>query len=163
MKLKIFVLLLFGLTLISCTGCPSNLETVETWSDGNPKKEIYWLDKKDSIFREITYFKNGQINQKHIITNGELEKMTAYYETGEIAALIMYENGKPVAGAEYYKNGQKRGEISYDLNGNLNGIARYFNEDGSLSTEGEYKNDKRHGVWRNYDEQGVIIKEEVYY
>jgi len=162
LKIKHYILLSIIITFISCSSEESYKEVISTWNNGNSKTEIYWFSKKDSTFIELNYFKNGKINQEKILSNGELEKLTAYYATGEIAAIFMYENGNQIAGSEYYKNGQKRGEIPFDLHGNLNGNVRYYNENGQITTEGKYLNDKRHGIWKYYDENGDLEKIEEF-
>lgn len=159
-KSKYLIIILVGPFLFSsCDKCPSNTEVTETWENGSPKTEIQWFDRADSTYRQLQYFKDGQLKLEKIFTNGDLEKLTGYHETGEIEAAFIYENGKSIAGSEYFKNGQKMGEVPKELNGEIDGPVKYYYEDGSLRAEGEYKNDKPHGIWRDYDEQGNITSE----
>ena len=49
----------------------------------------------------------------------------------------------------YYSNGQQEYAAEY-LNGKLDGISRYWSEDGLLISESEYSNGKPHGIWKEY-------------
>lgn len=114
-------------------------EVVEQWNDGDARVEIYWLSKEDSIFRKIHY-----------------------YETGEVVADFSVVHGKTIEGAEYYKNGQKMGDVPYDSNGLLNGSAKYYYEDGTLSSQDFYINDKLHGESIDFDKDGKMTWKGIY-
>jgi len=160
---KYLIVAVVGQCLISsCADCPSNREVTETWENGIPKTEIQWFDRADSTYRQLQYFKTGQLRIEKIFNNGNLQKLTGYYDTGEIEGLFVYVNGEPVAGAEYYKNGQKMGEVPKELDGKINGPVKYYYENGDLRADGEYRNDKPHGIWRDYDEQGNITRERYF-
>mgnify|MGYP000385518781 CR=1 FL=1 len=49
----------------------------------------------------------------------------------------------------YYSNGQKEYAAQY-LNGKLDGMSRYWSEDGLLISESEYSHGKPHGLWEKY-------------
>lgn len=161
--LNYFIIVIVGQFFISsCDDCPSNREVTETWENGSPKTEIQWFDRTDSTYRQLQFFENGQLRLEKIFTNGDLEKLTGYYETGEIEAVFIYENDEPIAGSEYFKNGQKMGEVPRELDGTIDSPVKYYYENGNLRADGEYKNDKPHGIWRDYDEQGNITSEKLY-
>ena len=61
----------------------------------------------------------------------------------------------------YYPNGQQEYAAEY-LNGKLDGISRYWTEDGILISESEYSHDKPHGIWKKYYANQNIMHE-VYY
>jgi hypothetical protein len=160
MKKQILILsTIITFILCSCNNCPSNKDIIESWDNGHSKKEILWADKQDSTYIETTYFESGQKKLERIISKGQLEKLTGYYETGELSGMFIYLNDEPVAGAEYYKNGQKRGLVPRNLNGKLNGRIKYYFENGIVSLEGDAKEDQRDGTWTEFDEEGNLISE----
>ena len=55
-----------------------------------------------------------------------------------------------------YKNSNKITEIPY-LNGNKHGIERHYDNDGNLSCETHWENNKRHGSHRVYKDTQTII------
>tara|TARA_B100000029_G_C17432235_1_gene908292 strand:- start:620 stop:916 length:297 start_codon:yes stop_codon:yes gene_type:complete len=61
----------------------------------------------------------------------------------------------------YYKNGVIKEEKNYK-NGMLNGNLKHFWENGSIHTAGQYKNNKRIGIWSTYDRKGKLILTEKY-
>lgn len=158
--LMIFIIGQFFIS--SCGDLPKKREVTETWKNGSPKTEIQWFDRMDNSYRQLQYFESGQLRLEKIFTNGDLEKLTGYYETGEIEAAFIYENDKPIAGSEYFKNGQKMGEVPKELDGSIDGLVKYFYEDGHVRADGEYKNNEPHGIWRDYDEQGNITSEKLF-
>lgn len=156
----LFILVQFFIS--SCADGRTNIEITELWENGAPKTEIQWFNKADSTYRQLHYFENGQLRLSKIFSKGNLEKLTGYYETGEIEASFIFENNELIAGSEYYKNGQKMGEVPTELDGTINGPVKYYYENGNLRSAGEYKNDKPHGLWREYDEKGNISSEKHY-
>ena len=36
-----------------------------------------------------------------------------------------------------------------------------YHENGKLSSKGNYKNGKNHGLWESYDEDGQLVEEEI--
>ena len=69
-------------------------------------------------------------------------------------------NGNCLFSAEYYLNGQIKCRTIKDqklANSNFcfaNGVRKCYYEDGRISAEGEYRNGKKVGVWKAYDQSG---------
>lgn len=61
----------------------------------------------------------------------------------------------------YYENGTKWSESYYD-DGSREGHSLSFFPSGQTRYIGEYKNDKKIGVWKFYDEDGELFKEETF-
>jgi len=61
----------------------------------------------------------------------------------------------------YYENGTKWSESYYD-DGSKEGHSLSFFPSGQTRYIGEYKNDKKIGVWKFYDEDGELFKEETF-
>ena len=47
------------------------------------------------------------------------------------------------------------------VNGELHGPAKFYNPRGELVSEGQYKRDKKDGLWKFY-EDGKLVKEKDY-
>ena len=56
----------------------------------------------------------------------------------------------------YYDNGNKRYDIEYK-NGNIDGLAIYWDDDGNLINKVYYINNKLHGQWIDYYSNGNIL------
>jgi antitoxin component YwqK of YwqJK toxin-antitoxin module len=61
----------------------------------------------------------------------------------------------------YYENGIKWSESYYD-DGIKQGHSLSFFPNGQARYLGEYKNDKKFGTWKFYDEDGELFKEETF-
>ncbi|MEO9532377.1 MAG: hypothetical protein ABJG68_08400 [Crocinitomicaceae bacterium] len=61
----------------------------------------------------------------------------------------------------YYEDGTKWSESYYD-DGNKEGHSLAFFPNGQIRYVGEYKNDKKIGVWKFYAEDGELITEETF-
>jgi antitoxin component YwqK of YwqJK toxin-antitoxin module len=81
---------------------------------------------------------------------------------GHITQIIVTKDKKRVLFKEYYTNGQARSNISLDSNGQFNGLAKYYYEDGRIQKEGNYKNGVFSGDWNNYDKDGYATTIEKY-
>lgn len=61
----------------------------------------------------------------------------------------------------YYKNGNPKMERNYK-NGDLDGNLISYWENGIVHTRGQYKNNKRIGIWNTFDKKGKVILTEQY-
>ena len=56
---------------------------------------------------------------------------------------------------KWFNNGQKEYQLKF-LDNRLNGIAEYWNQDGSKKKSGEFKNGRIIGDWIYYDDPNII-------
>lgn len=127
-------------------------------SEGNMNGKIYigtwkYYQKKSNLLLTLEHYNDS----------GQL--------TGE--RLVYYPNGDVIAEKQNYKEGKLHGKsFSYSENsqvvkmytyenGLLQGKAQFFNAKGELLSEGQYKNDKKDGVWKHY-EDGKLTEEKDY-
>jgi len=114
-------------------------------------KWIYYHNKNDGILMTEYY------NDKGVL---EGEKLV-YYENGQMAEKSIYVNGEIDGISTWYsENGKVLKEFTYK-NGLLHGMAKYYDKDGVMLAEGVYKNDKKHGIWK-YFENGKLSEEKDY-
>jgi len=137
---------------------------------GNVILEInYKRGKKDGIRK--TYREHEIIVERFV--NDKKEGLTEYYyPDGPLMRTIPFENGLEQGnGFEFDKKGNiitlteyRRGYIinresinRFDRNGLKQGRWKYFYDDGSLRMEGSFRNGKREGFFKTYDQHGNLI------
>lgn len=81
---------------------------------------------------------------------------------GNVVAYTKTKRDMVFFSVEYYPNGQVRGKLPNKTNGQYNGQARYYFEEGRVSSEGLFKNGLWFGEWKNYDKTGHLISIDDY-
>jgi antitoxin component YwqK of YwqJK toxin-antitoxin module len=86
-------------------------------------------------------------------------RCTWYFKNGTVARELEMENGVLHSDKQYYENGKLRFEST--PTGFSEGMYRTFNgkeyyENSKVKSEGIIKNNKKNGVWKNYDEKGNV-------
>jgi len=118
--------------------------------NGNLKSKIKYTNLNlEYNFRWMNvniYEKSGEITGEYI----------TYFENGNIQEKGNYSNGiKRGEWSTYYENGQIYKKDLYDENGKLNGPFVYFFEDGQLFQKGNYHNGNLDGWWEQHYRGGV--------
>lgn len=97
----------------------------------------------------VTYFPNGKVKKTINFTNGFEDGMSREYsQDGTIIALVEYRRGFIV---------DRENINRIDKKGLKQGRWKYFYEDGKLKLEGIYRDDKKNGYFKEYDEKGMLI------
>ena len=99
----------------------------------------YYINNKDSVTSKI--FKDS---------------------LGNIVGFNKSKNDKVFFVAEYFPNGQIMGKLPERRNGELDGVARYYYEDGRIRSEGQLKKGLWSGQWKEYDKGGHLISIDEY-
>ncbi len=87
---------------------------------------------------QLTYFQNGQLTEKNNYINGKRNgKRFIYSETGVVMKEFLYENGV------------------------LHGPVKYFDPEGKLLIEGNYKRDRKDGLWKYYKD-GKLSEQKIF-
>ena len=60
--------------------------------------------------------------------------------------------------AEYYTNGQIKGDVPLNKDGEVDGLATYYYEDGRLRRLGYWKRNLQVGEWKEYDKNRTPVK-----
>lgn len=72
-------------------------------------------------------------------------------------------DGKRInTGYNYFPSGSIGAEYPYDSNGQITGTSNVYYESGAVGETTEYKDGKKHGVSKKFDENGVQISEAIY-
>jgi antitoxin component YwqK of YwqJK toxin-antitoxin module len=73
---------------------------------------------------------------------------------GHIVAMRQTRKGINIFVAEYYPNGQLKGKVTLTDSSVDAGSATYYYEDGRVRSEGDLRDGKRIGTWKDYDREG---------
>lgn len=150
-----------------------------TWifynSAGNKILEVNYQEGKKSGPR-IQYF-----DEEFIVENWRndsiVDGITVYYSDSSMKKYTPYENGRAhgmekefnkdglvTAVTVFYRGAMTRREFinRTDHFGLKQGNWKFFWDNGNLQMEGTYQNDKRHGFFKYYDENGNFLSVEKY-
>lgn len=110
----------------------------------------------------VEFHENGGVSAKMKYKNGERHgKYRGWHATGYLQKLWKYEHGNLQGEQlEYYDGELVKSKRLYEL-GELQKVT-LFHENKQPSEEGRYKEGKRYGVWRKWDETGKMIAEAEY-
>jgi len=155
MKSVLFFFVL-GLFLFSCSQKSGNskilvsvfIDSIIKTSDSNYTKPYYRTD-----FVTATYY----INKKDA-TICQMMKDSA----GKIRQVIISKKDTRIFFGSYYKNGQLQADLPLDAFGQYHGTGKFFYEDGSLQSSGNYSHGFKTGEWRVYDKKGKITNTDSY-
>ena len=118
------------------------------------------LAKQESFLADVRigttkkFFLSGKLKETiPLDTLGKGREHGAGYEyaeeDGRVTAVVEYRNGFIAA----------RNRINRkDKFNQKQGLWRYFRDDFSVSEEGRFKNDKKHGYWKTFDEEGNLLE-----
>lgn len=96
-----------------------------------------------------TYFPDGKVKKIVNFVNGYEDGMAREFaHDGTIIALIEYRRGFIV---------DRENINRYDKNGLKQGRWKYFYDDGKVKLEGIFRDDKRNGYFKEYDEKGMLV------
>ena len=127
---------------------------------GEPaRREFYRADlKHDSV---KAWYPSGNRRAAGYFVMGTGEER-AYDSTGTLLSLSRYVDGKLSGKQEsYYASGQVSGEIVY-RSGEKISLRNWYPAEGGkrqLAETGSFKNGKKHGSWRKYTRDGVLVED----
>ena len=98
----------------------------------------------------------------HYIVDSINENLVFRDSMQRVVAIVKRERGKNYFTAEYYPNGQLKAKISNSSPGMVEGPAIHYYENGVVSLEGQWKNLKRVGEWKQYNDSGQLVSVETY-
>lgn len=130
-------------------------------------------------YKKVYEYRVGTVKNKMLIhaeayMDGEIWHFNSYkYPSKEIPRIIMVENDeggfnrteegkmlKLIPKGLQIQNGEGHTLIEDCINDSICINKNYYN--GNLESEGEYKNNRKSGVWKYYDDNRELIREEVY-
>lgn len=127
------------------------------------------------MLKEVIDYKRGFVNKREILNrfdNAGLKNgyWKSYYPDWTLHTEIYYRHGKR---EDYYKEFDQKGNVKKivkylnDVEQPLNDykplvIKREYYPDGKVRREASFRDNKREGVWREYDENGQVVKSQTY-
>lgn len=164
-----------GVFKFYCEDCGTTPVMTKSFNENNEVAEVKYFSKKGKLISEgkmkgkvrigpWIYYHNRtkDIMTKENYNNGELDgKKYTYYKTNVLAEEINYKNGIKEGSNNYYSpTGKLLKKLIY-VNDELHGYAIYYDALGDIILEGNYKNGKKDGVWKTFEE-GEFVKEEKF-
>lgn len=159
--------------VLKAEGNRKNFELDSIWSfydeTGTTTLQITYLNgKKEGVRR--TFRENEMVEEK--FSNDVKQGLTVYYyPDGKIMRTVNFDNGLENGLAkEYLADGTVITLIEYrrgfvvdreninrrDKNGLKQGRWKFFYTDGKVKTEGTFRDDKRNGYFKEYDDKGML-------
>lgn len=159
--------------VLKSEGNRKNFELDSIWNfydeNGSVTLQITYLNgKKEGIRRTI---RENEIIEENFANDVKHGLTVYYYPDGSVMRRINFENGLENGFArEYDREGTVITLIEYrrgfvvdreninrrDRNGLKQGKWKFFYPGGNVKTEGNYRDDKRNGYFKEYDEKGML-------
>ncbi len=116
-------------------------------------KWIYYHKNSDKIMTVETYDDNGVLQGERLV----------YYDNGQLAEKATYVDGKIEGLSEVYSlKGVVLKSFIYE-NGELHGPSKSFNGKGEMLSEGQYKRNKKTGIWKFYENNKLVDEKNFTY
>jgi antitoxin component YwqK of YwqJK toxin-antitoxin module len=119
------------------------------------------MNGKRYIGQWVFYHKDSSAKMivEHYNDEGKLEGVrTVYYKNGLVAEETNYKDGKLEGESKWFSENKMLLRQSVYREGELNGKTINYDSDGNKTSEGNYTNDKKSGIWYYY-ESGKLKKE----
>ena len=183
--MKIYLLII---AIVVLSGC-SKVKKIESTYENGTIKESYSVQKDDPTLKhgiyqkfdenekliEVSNYENGKINNErqlfypsgqlmvseHYTNNVFNGTYTAYYESGNKMEEGVFEDNLMIGVWNYYYDLPEdiiKEEIRY-IDNIENGAFKEYHKNGELKSEGTYKDEYEDGPYKEFDNQGRLIKE----
>lgn len=97
-------------------------------------KTIYWDNNKQNIKATRKYIRKGN----KLLPHGKWQK---WYRNGNLASERFFREGKLILPVKiWHSNGKLKSLIPYNSNGQINGVAKWWNKKGELVQSSKHKN-----------------------
>ena len=164
-----------GVFKFYCDDCGATPIMTKSFNKNDAISEVKYFSKKGTLISEGAmkekvrigpwiYYHNATkiIMTKENYNKGALDgKKFTYYKTTILAEEISYNNGIKEGPNNYYSPTGKLLKKLYYVNDELHGEAIYYDALENIVLEGAYKNGKKNGVWKTYENEN-ILKEEMF-
>jgi hypothetical protein len=154
---KILVLISISLSVILFACSESSKSEIEVIKLDLSKELLHPMSTADST-SFVTKSETDtliKIYSKNNLTIIQKENLT-------VTSIIKMKDSIKTFVGEYYTNGQLKGKIPLNTLGEIDGDVKYFHEDGRVKGLGHFKSGKKAGVWKRFNEDGLLVSEETY-
>lgn len=132
------------------------LQQLTIWYDNGAKNQESYYNNR---FEEEGIYSRGWYPGGELHFEDKPGQFVMYYEDGSVKSRTFGDSR-----IDYWPNGQKQVQWSYNSSDlyQLDGPMKVWHRNGRLGITGEYVNNKKEGIWMEYDSLGTLIKKEVY-
>ncbi|MEM5566568.1 tetratricopeptide repeat protein [Psychroserpens sp. AS72] len=124
------------------------------YKDGTLSSDFnYKAGTLDGVYK--SYDTDGLIKSEFQYRKGEIISYTFYDKSGEVLSQNRKKGGEFFYEG-YHPNGNKSAEGLYDIKGGKVGKWKFFDQNGAMTDEGDYNEDKPQGVEKTYFPTGEI-------
>lgn len=119
------------------------------------------MNGKRYVGQWIYYHKNStaKMIEENYNDNGKLEgDRTVFYKNGLVAEEVHYKSGKLHGASKWFSENNVLLRHSIYKYGSLHGRTINYDSDGNITSEGDYREDRKFGIWKYY-ESGELKKE----
>lgn len=112
------------------------------------------IKKSDSSYEKNYYRTDFVTAQYYIIKKDSTTCQLMKDSAGLIRQIIVVKNNQRIFFGSYYANGQLQADLPLDSFGQYHGTGKFYYEDGSLQSTGNYLHGFKTGAWKVYDKKG---------
>ncbi len=122
----------------------------------------YLNQEKDSVWHYFSEYDGELLSEEIYMRNIKEGIWTNYYPGKKIAEQITYERDKRHGSwTQFYIDGSVKFKGNY-IDGDKEGVFLAYHTNGNIEVKGSYKDSLKEGVWQHFDEENMLIKEEVF-
>lgn len=112
------------------------------------------IKKSDSSYQK-EYYRSDFVTAQYYVSKKDTTVCQLMKDSaGLIRQIIIVRKDTRVFFGSYYKNGQLQADLPLDAFGQYHGTGKFYYEDGSLQSTGNYNHGFKTGAWKVYDKKG---------
>ncbi len=112
------------------------------------------IKKSDSSYQKA-YYRSDFVTAQYYVNKKDSTLCQLMKDSaGHIRQVIITKKDTRVFYGSYYKNGQIQAVLPLDAFGQYHGTGKFYYEDGSLQSTGNYTHGFKTGAWKVYDKKG---------
>ncbi len=112
------------------------------------------IKKSDSSYQKAYYRSDFVTAQYYLNKKDSTVCQLMKDSAGLIRQIIIARKDTRIFYGSYYKNGQLQADLPLDAFGQYHGTGKFYHEDGSLQSTGNYNHGFKAGAWKVYDRKG---------
>jgi len=148
MKIIFFVATISVLFITSCKQQNVNDKILAT-------KFIDSVIKKSDSSYQKAYYRSDFVTAQYYVNKKDSTVCQLMKDSaGIIRQVIIAKKDTRIFYASYYKNGQLQADLPLDTFGQYHGTGKFYYEDGSLQSNGNFNHGFKTGAWKVYDKKG---------
>ncbi len=112
------------------------------------------IKKSDSSYQK-PYYRSDFVTAQYYVNKKDSTVCQLMKDSaGLIRQIMIAKKDTRIFYASYYKNGQLQADLPLDAFGQYHGTGKFYYEDGSLQSSGNFTHGVKTGAWKVYNEKG---------